>query len=295
MLNLSGFFDAKLDQSDADYALAYLKHFAGLDGTTANVAEAIMRAQGVLRVDRDGVIGPQTVKAMRTLPRCGCADGYRLGGVMNRWDPALATGTGITYTVQRYTTGLSHDDQDDLLDVAFGQWTDICGIKFQRVRRTADANIVISASSSAREEFGREFGVLAWCELPQGDRFNEQLRLKFDDAEKWSREINTPSDILYLNVACHEIGHGIGLDHDPDTRPAAIALMDPIYAEDISRPMAHYDIPQAIERYGDTANPPDDPPVSDGDLQRLTGILAGSFREQSAMLMETAEELESLG
>ena len=294
MATLAEFFSG-LDADDAAYALAYLKHFSNLNNTTTNVAEAIMRAQGVLRVDRDGVVGPQTVKAMRTLPRCGCADGYRLGGVMNRWDQSLATGQGITYAVQRYTTGLSHDDQDDLLEVAFGQWTDICGIKFNRVRRIGDANIVISASASAREEFGQPFGVLAWCELPQGNKFAGQVRLKFDDAEKWASRVETPTDILYLNVACHEIGHGIGLDHDPDTRPAAIALMDPIYAEDISRPMAHYDIPQAIERYGDTENPPTDPPVSDGDLKRVTETLAGTFREQSALLMECAEELEALG
>lgn len=283
-----------IDQTATTFAEAYLRQFSNLHEQTGDITSLIRGAQRVLRVSDDGVIGPQTVKAMRTAPRCGCADTFRVGGVVNQWDRRLATGSGITYAVQRYTTqlgGLTQADQDDLLDLAFRQWTDVCGIVFKRIRRAADANIVISSSNSTREEFGQEFGVLAWCELPQGAAFAGQVRLKFDDSERWIREGNV--GIRYLNVACHEIGHGIGLDHDPDVRDAAIALMDPMYSPDVGRPMPHFDVPQAVQRYGAAVLLPGGPaPEPNDGLESLTRKLAAGYRQQAATYTSLADALE---
>ena len=257
-------FAADVPPDDVAFAQRYLERFGGLSDDTPAVAEAIMQTQRVLRVDVDGAIGPQTVKAMRSAPRCGLPDHiHRLGGGASAWDRTLATGQGIAYTIQRYTVGLARSDQDDLLEMAFGQWTDVSGIKFRRVKHSREANILVGASGSAREHFGEPFVTLAWSELPPSGSFAGQLTMKFDDAERWMRDGSGDRGILYLNVACHEIGHAIGLDHDSNLDH--VALMDPMYAPEVSRPLPGYDINQAQDRYGE----PEQIPAPDGGSDYL--------------------------
>lgn len=221
-------------------ALAYLQRFGYLSDAGTASEESIRAAQRVLGVDADGVVGPQTLKAMQTLPRCGCSDVQRLGGVVNQWQRQLATGQGLTFAIDRYTTGLSKSDQDNLLDMAFQHWENVCGVKVSRLSSRAPAsraNFVISSSAKTSEEFGQAGNVM-----------------KFDDAERWVAEGDR--GILYLNVATHEIGHGIGLDHTQVDGE----LMFPIYAPGVSKPQRQYDVPQGVQRYGEPAVKPVPPP-----------------------------------
>lgn len=239
--------------TDVAYAARYVARFAGItiDTPLTKVGEMLMRAQQVLRVPRTGVIDPQTVRAMHTRPRCGLADVIRLGGAQSQWDVGLATGDGLAYAFRDYLEGISRSEQEELFALACQQWSEVCGVKFRRVKNERTANIVVTRSSSRRDGLGTEGATLAYAYLPQGAKYRGQLEIVFDDAETWIK--SGRFGILYLNVCCHELGHILGLDHDNDTRPEAIALMDPIYAEDISKPQDHFDKPEAVSRYGEAS------------------------------------------
>ena len=88
--------------------------------------------------------------------------------------------------------------------------------------------------------------VLAWSEFPAGTRSVTQ---KYDTSERFVvAESPTWPQIDLLAVACHEIGHALGLDHD---REGSGSLMEPVYKpgrrvpqqRDIMRIQALYGIP----------------------------------------------------
>lgn len=246
---------AVADLSDEDIAagVAWLQQFGYLDfasklPTLSQIRSRIRSAQRILGVVCNGKLNAQTLKAMQTLPRCGCRDIRRAGQNLLQWQRDLATGPGVTYAFAKYTTGLSQGDQDDLMGLAFKQWSDVCGFKAVRLTGSSAvqrANIVIGASSSAAEEFGTAGNVLAWCELPPTGAYAGRIIMKFDNAERWTTAGNR--GIYYLNVATHELGHGIGLDHTD----VEGELMFPIYDPNVSKPQPRYDRPQGVLRYGE--------------------------------------------
>ena len=108
--------------------------------------------------------------------------------------------------------------------------------------------------------------VLAWSELANDDSGPKTQR--FDAGESWVVTPNqdTPTGgIDLVRVACHEIGHVLGLEHDAAN---AEALMRPSYSTSIARPTAR-DVQRLIglgyrKRTAPVPKPnptPDPPPV----------------------------------
>lgn len=179
-------------------------------------------------------------------PRCGCLDVRNLGE--SKW--AIET---VDYAIGSRPTGpaLNADAFDAAMAWAFNEWAKVCGLKFRRVESLRQCNILIGAARGSRNNFDGPSGVLAWCGLPNGNNFRGQVPLMFDIDEDWE------SQIRVRNVACHEIGHGIGLSHNN----VKSQLMNPIYSRSIASPQA-YDISEIQTLYGKpvATNPTPTPP-----------------------------------
>jgi hypothetical protein len=91
--------------------------------------------------------------------------------------------------------------------------------------------------------------MLPQANLKQGERILQQ---RYDSADMRGRA-------RILEVAAHEMGHAIGIDHVPVG--AGKALMNP-FIQGITEPLGP-DIAEAVERYGPVkVEPPTDPPVN---------------------------------
>jgi hypothetical protein len=200
---------------------------------------AIGRANKILGVDGQSITD-QTVKGMLTIPRCGCTDAQFARTELNQWLLSKAQ-AGITYNILGYVNGLSRDSQEEQIANAFAYWEQVSS--FRAIRSSdRNADILINVSSSRQEEFGTAGNVLAWAYLPQGKNWTKQLLMKFDLAENWN-------SISLEVVACHEIGHLLGLDHTDINGE----LMFPTYNQRVTKPQKRYDIPQCQLRYPWTA------------------------------------------
>jgi hypothetical protein len=202
------------------------------------------------RLKVDGILGPETERAMR-LPRCGVKEnilGVR-GGVV-KWRKDF-TKEPLTWSVTSWDDALAPNVVESLFQRAWEAWVRICGI---RVARTNDIH-----AANVRIGFGHIDGpgrTLAWAELPIGG--GGPLEVRFDLGEIFSLAPGANGEVALLNVACHEFGHILGLDHIHDAR----ALMNPIYDDDVSSPLPS-DVSEAQRRYGPalTSSTPDVNPL----------------------------------
>lgn len=213
----------------------------------------------------DGIIGPKTIKVLAR-SRCGHADVLRPKSEavrIRQWVTARAARwrkTALLWHMDKFVTEreLSRERQLQLFQQAWDAWTGVCGIRAERTTKKTDADIIVSVGSGARSDFDGPGGTLAWAYLPEGDNFDGQLVMKFDQGETWTEDDGNAAGILYLNVACHEIGHLIGLDHSEKSG----ALMAPYYNPRIATPQTKDDIPRAQELYGKPSGSP--PPAAGG-------------------------------
>lgn len=261
---------------------------------------ALSQMQMIAGLKPTGHLDNDTLNMMYR-PRCGVvdvfADDVRRMVLEAKWRKG-----SLSYFIDAYVTGLSQSDQDDLLKVAWQQWQDVCGIRLQRVASKTTADIVISTGKGRAQGMDGPSGTLAWAQLPPGN--DQQLLMRFDIDETWTNnqiqlmkmhndaamtgaiawaELPATRGIQYLNVACHEFGHLLGLDHSR----IASALMAPYYAVGISKPQSNDDIPRIQALYGPAVTPmPPLPPINpsrvkariDIDIEAGTGkILGGKF------------------
>lgn len=130
--------------------------------------------------------------------------------------------------VTGYNGGLSDDALREAFAMAWGYWADVVEIDPRMVQTATEALI--------RSHFARIDGpsnVLAWSYL--ADNTNNPKIQRFDAGDTWvSINPGTPSGgIDLVRVACHEIGHVLGLEHDS---ASAAALMRPSYSTSIPKP-----------------------------------------------------------
>lgn len=118
------------------------------------------------------------------------------------------------------------------IDTAFAAWAAISNIQFVKVADSGVPSNTPGATGNIRigaHTIDGPSGVLAHGFFPPstGDNFTSVAGdLHFDPAENWSCSPGTGVIDIGL-VAMHEVGHNIGLNHEPSG--ANLALMNPFY------------------------------------------------------------------
>jgi len=243
--NLITIFQAANQNPDkVKTALNYLQYFNYVathdDVSVEDILQSIKRFQEQFGINEEG-IGPKTIKAMEW-PRCGVKerDVQAALGTVAKWGLP-----DITYYIRSRDSDLSPAIYDACLGKAFDFWSAVTPLKFHKVDSENQANIVADTGSSRADDFDGPSGVLAWFQLCPSPNFKGQLLGKFDLSETWVAD-STKRGIILVNVACHEFGHALGLEHSN----VSSALMAPFYSPNVDRPQQNDDIPRIQALYG---------------------------------------------
>lgn len=267
--------DARISSNEIEFALGFLKYFGyltkGLENLSmADFLSAVKAFQKFTGLKQTGYLDQQTANVMQA-PRCGVCDKDALKMQMALTGEALPAGRqprwnkpAITWCMTDFVTGIPKDVQTDIVNTAYKQWSDICGLKISGTNNKTNADIIIGVGQGPRNQFDGPGNTLAWAYLPPGD--DRQLLLLFDLDENWAARVTgSPREVLMLNVACHEGGHTLGLDHSN----IQTALMAPYYAANVSKPVSPDDVERIQGVYGKPAvsnNPPPTTPPNSGSL-----------------------------
>jgi len=215
-----------LSEHDLAYALRFLRYYGYLkaeDPTPETVAEAAGTFQGAYDLDRDGLLGQQTLEAMWA-PRCGVRDdAFTL--------PARWRKRELRWWVDQYIDGipgLSRSDQDDLQALSFHDFESVIDVKWTRAQSRQQADLIVGVGEGSRDQFDGPGGTLAWCQIPSGDE--RPIIMKFDRGDPWIKSADVGRrGILYGNVDKHEKGHAHGMLHISGEK----ALLNAFYAADV--------------------------------------------------------------
>jgi len=267
-----------LVQAEAKFATQYLQYYYEPDKnkvlTETDIASHTRSFQKMFGLTANGKLDGKTLTAM-AYPRCGCPDFMMISNDQQavKWGPK-----NITYFVEKYVNGINKSDQDDILDLAFEQWEEHIELDIRRTNTKNSANLILSTGQGRADNFDGPSGTLAWAYLPPNNNFQGQLLMRFDLDETWIVNARDRG-ILLLNVACHEFGHMLGLEHSSIQR----ALMAPYYSAGITKPQFNDDITRIQALYGKKTTPPSPPPPpppgptpppppSGGNRVEITGI-----------------------
>lgn len=175
------------------------------------------------------------------IPFCAHAD-TTLDARDTRWSSA-AVARGLAWTLQGDLPGLAHAAFLDTLRRAFTRISSVCGLTFREA--SGDANIIVTTGP-----IDGASGILAQSALPPADPCEQ----RYDSAEQWNKTINL------LPVVLHELGHALGLQHDPQPGALLSAYYSPSIQDYTSR-----DIQRLQALYGPPVVKPPDPPGIPGD------------------------------
>lgn len=244
-----------LSTGNIEKAIAYLKKYGYLAKTNelgiVDVAHAVLEFCEFFHIkghNPEDVLSPKILTAMDA-QRCGFPDVLRERTEESKWGVRE-----LSYFIKDRDSDLSAGEWDDIMAQACGQWAAVCNLKFSKALSQSSANFILDIGSGPADQFDGPSGTLAWAQLPGGNNFNGQLLMKFDRSETW---ITNPLNrgILLLNVATHEWGHLLGLEHSK----IQSALMAPYYSVNITKPQANDDIPRIQALYGPAISPPPTP------------------------------------
>lgn len=210
--------------------------------------------QQVLKIQFDrGAFGSKTwEEVIAEQPECmplrRCAMPDFATGRACKW-PMLT----VTYSPRLTLPGLTVEQILAAYQQACNEWNKVCGIRLTFSQDHGRANIYANSGKID----GRS-GTLAWSYLPCNANQYSRMEQLYDNAEGWTYD-------WLVEVACHEIGHAIGISHGPKG-----ALM---YAYSgggrVMAPQA-WDIEEAVARYGVPEEPP--VPAPPGGLD-VSGVL----------------------
>jgi peptidoglycan hydrolase-like protein with peptidoglycan-binding domain len=275
--------DNRVTRHELEFCVQYLSYYGYLPDLSSGppaVAASLADFQSFFGLPETGKLDPVTSRAMFT-PRCGVPDIRPLRQQLGEGIPlpspqeAKWRKTSLTYFVEAYVDGIPTSVQDGILATAFQDWMNVTAIKISRTTDVSSANLIISTGRGRRSQFDGPGNTLAWAYLPSGD--DSQLLMRFDADENWATQLSgSGREILMRNVACHEFGHLLGLEHSRVNN----ALMAPYYASPIFQPQANDDIPRIQQLYGPAViTPPPGPvlpPTAPGTLTiKLTGSITG--------------------
>lgn len=208
-----------------------------------------------------------------------------------KWGPA-AFGTGATVTWSLMPTGtdcgaeggpctISHlgafmpVGYHAAITAAFAAWSAVADLTFIEVADDGAAFNTAVPDAGVRGNIrlgGHAFdgagGTLAHGFYPPANGATAAGDIHFDTGDAWKIGFGGPGFDIF-QVAAHELGHAIGLDHTG----VPASLMNPFYTEAFSGPQAD-DIAGAVFIYGKATTPP--PPTPEPTSLMLLGIsLAG--------------------
>ncbi|XP_054272157.1 matrix metalloproteinase-20-like [Macrosteles quadrilineatus] len=157
-------------------------------------------------------------------PRCGIRDKappgggnvntFKLGGT--RWSKKT-----LSYKITKYPRNFPRDETDRTIRKALDIWSAVTPLTFVR-KDSGKVHFEIRfdvGSHGDDNPFDGPEGVLAHAYYPTSHTIGGDAH--FDDTEQWT--INSHSGTNLLQVATHEFGHALGLDHSKVKR----ALMYP--------------------------------------------------------------------
>jgi len=124
---------------------------------------------------------------------------------------------------------------------AMGLWAGQTAIRFVEIADSGplpddrDTDYAIANHAHIRighHRFDGDSGVLAHTFFPPPNGNGLAGDIHFDNEEKWTVDPN--SGIDFIEVCLHELGHALGLDHEPSPPDGQNAIMNPFYGSRFS-------------------------------------------------------------
>lgn len=164
----------------------------------------------------------------------------------------------ITWYLKNLYKNVSREKIEKVLEDAFKTWELYVDIKFKKINENSTPDISIgffSKNHNCLKDFDGKRGVLAHTTNP-GDVIEGDLFIHFDIDEDWIFEsINGDNfftdDTFFFNVAVHEIGHILGLNHNE----SAQSIMNKNYSKMLYKPSVE-DVNIAQHLHGKRAGAP---------------------------------------
>lgn len=207
---------------------------------------------------------------------CGCTAQFLVESQTAAWRKRT-----LTWWLAGSLPNLSDASARQGLAEAFGNWTAVCGLQFREAGPGERPDIV--CTTGVIDTAGK---TLAWSELPDGS--DRQLTQKYDQADAFVIAARPGrGQIDLVAVACHELGHALGLDH---SAPGSGDLMEPTYQPGRRTPQ-----PGDIRRIQALYGPPRPRPQPDPSGDTPTSAPAGGESDPIIIRIYGASKIQIPG